>query len=70
MERRRATLSDDAVMMNLFAGIIALAIALGYLGILAVRVNELPLWIVLLVGFAMMAASFVNALREDSASDR
>jgi hypothetical protein len=70
MERRRATLSDDAVMMNLFAGIIALAIALGYLGILAVRVNELPLWIVLLVGFAMMAASFVHALREDSASDR
>jgi hypothetical protein len=50
-------------MANLISGVIALAIAIGYVGILAVRVNSLPLWIVIAIGVAMMAWSFYESLR-------
>jgi hypothetical protein len=50
-------------MANLISGLIALAIAIGYVGILAVRVNSLPLWIVVAAGVAMMAWSFYESLR-------
>jgi hypothetical protein len=51
-------------MMNLLAGSIALIIALGYVGIIAVRVNSLPLWVVVGIGVAMMVWSFYESLRE------
>jgi hypothetical protein len=50
-------------MANLIGGLIALAIALGYVGILAVRVNSLPLWFVVAIGVAMMAWSRQQRLR-------
>jgi hypothetical protein len=50
-------------MANLISGLIALVIGLGYLGILAVRVNSPPLWIVILIGVAMMVRSFYESLR-------
>jgi hypothetical protein len=53
-----------ATMMNLLAGSIALIIALGYVGIIAVRVNSLPLWVVVAIGVAMMVWSFYDSLRE------
>jgi hypothetical protein len=52
-------------MANLIGGLIAMAIAFGYLGLIAVRVNSLPLWIVVLIGMAMMAWSFYESLRGD-----
>ena len=52
-------------MANLISGLIALAIAIGYVGILAVRVDSLPLWIVVAIGVAMMAWSFYESLRGD-----
>lgn len=55
-------------MANLIGGTIALVIALGYLGLLAVRVNSLPLWIVILIGAAMMVYSFYESLRESDES--
>jgi hypothetical protein len=54
----------EDVMMNLLAGSIALVLALGYLGLIAVRVNSLPLWIVVAIGVLMMARSFYESLRE------
>jgi hypothetical protein len=51
-------------MMNLLAGSIALIIALGYVGIIAVRVNSLPLWVVVAIGVVMMVWSFYDSLRE------
>ena len=52
-------------MANLISGLIALAIAIGYVGILAVRVDSLPVWIVFAIGVAMMAWSFYESLRGD-----
>jgi len=52
-------------MANLIGGLLALVIAYGYLGIIAWRVNALPLWIVVLIGGAMMAWSFYESLRGD-----
>ncbi len=53
--------------MNLLAGLIALATALGYVGVLAFDVNLVPLWIVILIGVAAMVMSFVETVRGDTA---
>ena len=50
-------------MANLISGTVVLVIALGYLGILAVRVGSLAFWIVVLIGAAMMVWSFYESLR-------
>jgi amino acid permease len=50
-------------MTDLIAGIVALAIALGFLGVLVYKVTSVPLWIVILLGAAMMVASFLEARR-------
>lgn len=50
-------------MANLISGLIALAIGLGYVGILAVRVNSTALWVVILIGVAMMVWSFYESVR-------
>jgi hypothetical protein len=52
-------------MADLIAGIIALVIAIGFLGVLVYKVPSVPLWIVILLGAAMMVASFVQAVRGD-----
>jgi hypothetical protein len=50
-------------MADLIAGIVSLVIAIGFLGVLVYKVTSVPLWIVILVGAAMMVASFVEAAR-------
>jgi hypothetical protein len=60
-----ATGGWEHAMANLIGGLIAMAIAFGYLGIIAARVDSLPLWIVVLIGMAMMAWSFYESLRGD-----
>jgi hypothetical protein len=50
-------------MADLAGGIISLLIAAAFLSILAYAVPSVPLWIVILVGFASMVASVVESLR-------
>jgi hypothetical protein len=54
-------------MANLISGIVALAIALGFLGVLVYAVPSVPLWIVILVSLAAMFASAVESLRGNEA---
>jgi hypothetical protein len=55
-------------MANLIAGILSLAVALGFLGVLVYKVTSVPLWAVVLLGAAMMVASVVEALRANGNS--
>jgi hypothetical protein len=55
-------------MANLTAGIVSLLIAIGFLGVLVYKVTSVPLWIVILVGAAAMAASFLESTRGDEAN--
>jgi hypothetical protein len=50
-------------MTDLIAGVISLAIALGFLGVLVYKVPSVPLWAVIALGAAMMIASLVESLR-------
>jgi hypothetical protein len=52
-------------MADLVGGILSLVVAAAFLAILAYQVLSVPLWIVILVGFAMMVASLVESLRGD-----
>ena len=52
-------------MTTYIAGGIALAIAGGYLALLAYKVPEPPLLVVLLIGFAAMAASLIEEIRAE-----
>jgi hypothetical protein len=52
-------------MTDMIAGIVALVIAIGFLGVLVYKVPSVPLWAVILLGAAMMVASFVQAARGD-----
>jgi hypothetical protein len=54
---------DDGVALDLVAGIVSLAAALGFLGVLIYKVWSIPLWIVILVGALMMVASFFETAR-------
>jgi hypothetical protein len=56
---------EDTVGLDLVAGIVSLAIALAFLGVLIYKVWSIPLWIVVLIGFACMAASVIETLRSD-----
>jgi hypothetical protein len=50
-------------MTDTIAGIISLAVALGFLGVLVFKVTSAPLWAVVALGAAMMVASLVEAWR-------
>jgi hypothetical protein len=52
-------------MLNLLAGIIALVLALGYVGVLAAQVQSPPLWIVIAIGVVVMVASLIDSLSEE-----
>jgi hypothetical protein len=52
-------------MADVVAGILALVTAIGFLGVLVYKVPSVPLWAVILIGAAMMVASFVQAVRGD-----
>jgi hypothetical protein len=56
---------EDGVILELIAGLIALATALGFLGVLVYKVWSIPLWIVILLGAAMMVASLIESMRSD-----
>jgi chromate transport protein ChrA len=52
-------------MADLAGGAISLLIAAVFLAILAYAVPSVPLWIVILIGFALMVASFIETWRSD-----
>ncbi|MGH6896393.1 MAG: hypothetical protein ACREJ5_07585 [Geminicoccaceae bacterium] len=54
--------------MNLVAGSVSLVVALGFLGVLIYNVQSVPLWIVILLGAAMMVASFFETARGEESS--
>jgi hypothetical protein len=56
---------EDGVILELIAGLIALATALAFLGVLVYKVWSIPLWIVILLGGAMMVASLIESMRSD-----
>jgi hypothetical protein len=53
------------VILDLVAGLVSLAAALGFVGVLVYKVWSIPLWIVVLLGAAMMVASLVESVRSD-----
>ena len=55
--------SMEKPMTDAIAGIISLATALGFLGVLLYKVVSVPLWAVVLLGAAMMVASLLESLR-------
>ena len=50
---------------TLVSGIIALAIAIVFLGTVLAKIQTLPLWIVTLLGIALMVAALVEGLRQE-----
>jgi hypothetical protein len=52
-------------MADLAGGVISLLIAAVFLAILAYALPSAPLWIVILIGLALMVASFIETVRSD-----
>jgi predicted ABC-type sugar transport system permease subunit len=52
-------------MIDLLTGLIALALAVAYVGTLATHVPSVPLWIVIAIGVVLMVASLIDSLREE-----
>lgn len=50
-------------MTNLITGLIAIVMMIVFLGNYAVKINKLPLWIVILAILAMVITDFVISLR-------
>jgi hypothetical protein len=49
----------------LLAGVFSCVIALAFLGWMAVSINSLPLWIVMLVTMGMLVFDFYQAMKEE-----
>ncbi len=54
---------EAAVLPTLVGGGIALIVAILFLGIILIKIPSVALWIVVLVGIALMAASVIEAVR-------
>jgi chromate transport protein ChrA len=52
-------------MTDLLTGGISLLVVAVFLAILAYAVPSVPLWIVILIGFALMVASLIEPLRSN-----
>jgi hypothetical protein len=57
-------------MIDLLTGIIALALAVGYVGVLVTHVPSVPLWIVGAIGIMLMIASLIDTLRQEGGLGR
>ncbi len=51
------------MLPTLVGGGIALIIAIAFLGIVLAKISSIPLWIVVLIGIALMVVSVVEAVR-------
>ena len=49
---------------TLVGGIVALVMALLFLSVVLNKIRDVPLWIVFLIGIALMVANLVEALRQ------
>ena len=54
---------EEGVILDLVAGLVSLATALAFLGVLVYKVWSIPLWLVILLGAAMMVASVIESAR-------
>jgi hypothetical protein len=54
---------EGAVLPTLVGGGIALIVAILFLGTILVKIPSIALWIVVLVGIAMMVVSVIEAVR-------
>ena len=55
------------MISKLMAGVLALGLALFLLVLVALKVGEIALWVVILIGVTMMVVDFVQGMREDEA---
>ena len=52
-------------MESVIAGLLALAVAAAFFWVLLGQLVSVPLWIVILLGFVLMVASFAESLRQE-----
>ncbi len=52
-------------MTNLITGLIAAAMVIVFLGFYAVRLDAIPLWIIIIAILAMVCVDFVQSVRKD-----
>ena len=52
-------------MLNKITGAIALAMIVVFLGVYAVTINAIPLWIIVLSILSMVAADYLLSLKSD-----
>ncbi len=51
-------------MTNLITGLVAMAIVIVFLGNYAVKINSIPLWIIIVSILAMVVTDFVQSVRQ------
>ena len=54
----------------LLAGVFSCALAVAFLGWMAVSVNSLPLWIVMVVTMGMLVFDFYQAMKEEKSEEQ
>jgi len=52
-------------MVNLITGVIGFSLVATFLGHYAVKLNKLPLWVIILAILAMIAADVIQSVRSD-----
>lgn len=53
------------MLPSLIAGLVALAIAIGFLAVLLAKLQIAPLWAVVMIGIVMMLASVIEGVRQE-----
>ncbi len=53
-------------MMNLICGLVPVVLILAFLGNYAVKINSIPLWIIIVSVLALMLADFVQSVRGEN----
>ncbi len=53
-------------MANIITGAIAVAMALVFFLYYAIRINSIPLWIIIVAAVAMLAFDFYQSIRENN----
>ncbi len=53
-------------MANIITGAIAAAMALVFFLFYAIRINSIPLWIIIIGGVVMMVYDYVQSIRENN----
>jgi hypothetical protein len=57
------------MLETLVPGVLSILLAAGLVAPVVLKVNSIPLWIVAAIGFGLMIATFVEAIRHERARD-